>query len=94
MIVARHEVPGCISKLDGSATQRRVFNRFNLQPGLGFIYGPGPFGAQNKRLSPRIVAYSPFGGCYEIGRVLPREELKNGKFSGLSIPGKNELFWR
>ena len=36
----------------------------------------------------------PEGGCYEIGHVLPREELKNGKFSGLSIPGKNELFWR
>jgi hypothetical protein len=62
MIVARHEVPGCISKLDGSATQRRVFNRFNLQPWVRlYIYGPGPFGAQNKRLSPRIVAYSPFG---------------------------------
>jgi hypothetical protein len=38
--------------------------------------------------------YCPEGGCYEIGHVLPREELKNEKFSGLSIPGKNELFWR
>ena len=53
--------------------------------------------------SERAVSHNPWaeasvlcpeGGCYEIGHVLPREELKNEKFSGLSIPGKNELFWR
>ena len=40
------------------------------------------------------VDFCPGGGCYEIARVLPREELKNGKLGGFSIPGKSELFWR
>jgi hypothetical protein len=59
-------VQTALPTFDGSATQLRVFNRFNLEPwvrlyiGLRACYEPRACPAGATGLSPRIAAYRPF----------------------------------